>query len=125
MPIQWRIQDFCEEGAPTSQGGAPTYDYAKIFQKLHEIERIWTGGASLAPPLDPPLQSDPWILKGFYWDKSITSRDADSAGQSFTQTLFTMFFSANRNCTNAFENTDDSLIAKLNLLIISYNEPIP
>ena len=31
-------------------GGAPTYDFAKFSQKLHEIERIWTpgegGGAS-------------------------------------------------------------------------------
>ena len=32
---QWRIQDFPEEGAPT-------YDFAKISQKLHEIETIWT-----------------------------------------------------------------------------------
>ena len=39
---QWRIQDFPEEGAPTLQGGAPTYDFAKFSQKLHEIERIWT-----------------------------------------------------------------------------------
>ena len=23
-------------------GGAPTYNFAKISQKLHEIERIWT-----------------------------------------------------------------------------------
>ena len=39
--------------------GAPTYDFANFSQKLHEIERIWArgggGGASLAPPLDPPL----------------------------------------------------------------------
>ena len=44
---QWRIQDFPEEGEPTLQG-APTYDFAKFPQKLHEIERIWTrgGGAS-------------------------------------------------------------------------------
>ena len=44
---QWRIQDFPEEGAPTLRG-APTYDFAKFSQKLHEIERIWTpgGGAS-------------------------------------------------------------------------------
>ena len=47
---QWRIQDFPEEGAPT-------YNFAKFSQKLHEIERISTrGGTSLAPPLDPPLQ---------------------------------------------------------------------
>ena len=58
-PRQWLIQDFPEEGAPT-RGGAPTYDFAKFFQKLHEIERIWTheGGASLAP-LDPPLLVPP------------------------------------------------------------------
>ena len=40
---QWRIQDFPEEGAPTLRG-APTYDFAKFSQKLHEIERIWTPG---------------------------------------------------------------------------------
>ena len=44
---QWWVQDFPEEGAPTLRG-APTYDFAKISQKLHEIERI-------GPPLDPPL----------------------------------------------------------------------
>ena len=55
--LQWRIQDFPEEGAPTP-GGAPTYDFAIFSQKLHEIERIWAprrGRTSLAPPLDPPL----------------------------------------------------------------------
>ena len=39
---QWLIQDFPEEGAPTPQGGTPTYDFAKYSQKLHEIEKIWT-----------------------------------------------------------------------------------
>ena len=34
--LQWRIQDFPEEGAPTPRG-APTYNFAP------------------APPLDPPL----------------------------------------------------------------------
>ena len=50
LHVQWRIQDFPEEGAPT-------YDFAKISQKLHEIERIWTGGGARPsrPPLDPPL----------------------------------------------------------------------
>ena len=46
---KWRIQDFPEERAPTP-GGAPTYDFAKIPQKLHEIERIWTGGARPSRP---------------------------------------------------------------------------
>ena len=48
VTLQWRIQDFPEEGAPTPRGGAPTYDFAKFSQKLHEIERIWAprgGGA--------------------------------------------------------------------------------
>ena len=31
------------EGA-NSPGGAPTYDFAKFSRKLHEIERIWSGG---------------------------------------------------------------------------------
>ena len=47
-----RIQDFPE-------GGAPTPNTAIILQlvcrKLHQNERIWTGGASLVPPLDPPM----------------------------------------------------------------------
>ena len=52
--IQWRIQDFPEEGAPT-------YDFAKFSQKLHEIERIWTpggGGGGMRPKfyyVDLPL----------------------------------------------------------------------
>ena len=29
-------------------GGAPTYDFAKFSQKLHEIERIWTPGGGHA-----------------------------------------------------------------------------
>ena len=36
---QWQIQDFPEVGAPTLRG-SPTYDFAKVSQKLHEIERI-------------------------------------------------------------------------------------
>ena len=66
LQMQWRIQDFPEEGAPTPQGGAPTYDFAKFSQKLHEIERIWAprgGRASLAPPLDPPMRWDVNVYK--------------------------------------------------------------
>ena len=38
--------------------GAPTYNFAKISQKLHEIERIWTPGGAARPKfyyVDPPL----------------------------------------------------------------------
>ena len=51
---------FPRGGGANYPGGAPTYDFAKIFQKLHEIERIWTlkGGARPSrPPLDPPLNA--------------------------------------------------------------------
>ena len=33
-------------GANSPGGGAPTYDFAKISQKLHEIERIWAPGGA-------------------------------------------------------------------------------
>ena len=33
-------------GGQLPGGGAPTYDFAKISQKLHEIERIWTRGGA-------------------------------------------------------------------------------
>ena len=46
---------FPRGGGANPPGGAPIYDFAKISQKLHEIERIWTMGASLEAPLDPPL----------------------------------------------------------------------
>ena len=54
--MQWRIQDFPEEGAPTPQGGAPIYEIAKFSEKLHEIERIWTpgGGGGARVPRAPP-----------------------------------------------------------------------
>ena len=55
---RWRIQDFPEEGAPTPRGGAPTCDFAKFSQKLHEIERIWTPRGGARPKfyyVDPPL----------------------------------------------------------------------
>ena len=32
---------FPRGGGANSPGGAPTYDFAKFSQKLHEIERIW------------------------------------------------------------------------------------
>ena len=43
-------------GCQLPRGGAPTYDFAKISQKLHEIERIWTPGGGRASPA-PPLRS--------------------------------------------------------------------
>ena len=49
------MQDFPKEGANSPGEGAPTYDFAKISQKLHETERIWTPGArGTHVSLDPP-----------------------------------------------------------------------
>ena len=39
--------DFPRRGRQLSRG-APTYHFAKFSQKLHEIERIWTGGVGRA-----------------------------------------------------------------------------
>ena len=50
---------FPQGGGANLPGGAPTYEFVKFSQKLHETERIWTprGGARpLCPPLDPPLK---------------------------------------------------------------------
>ena len=54
---QWRIQDFAELGAPTFQG-APTYDFAQISQKLHEIENLDRGARPKFYFVDPPLKNE-------------------------------------------------------------------
>ena len=56
--MQWRIQDFPEEGAPTPQGGGRQHmilpKFPKNCMKLKEFGP--RGGARpLHPPLDPPL----------------------------------------------------------------------
>ena len=62
MKIQWWIQDFPEEGAPTPRGGG-NLQFCQISEKLHEIKRIWIPGVRPSrPPLDPPL-----ILMSWRW----------------------------------------------------------
>ena len=49
---------FPRGGGANSPGGAPTYDFAKFSQKLHEIERIWAPRGGARPKfyyVDPPL----------------------------------------------------------------------
>ena len=52
------VPGFPRGGGATPRG-VPTYDFVKISQKVHEIERNWTsrggGPVSPAPPLDLPL----------------------------------------------------------------------
>ena len=67
MTTQWGIQDSLEEGVPTLQEGAPTYDIAKNFQKMHEIEKIFgsrEGHAPGAAPLDPLLHLNLFLVTG-------------------------------------------------------------
>ena len=51
---------MADPGFPRGGGakppGAPTCDFAKFSQKLHEIERIWRGPKLyyVDPPLVPP-----------------------------------------------------------------------
>ena len=58
---------FPRAGSPTLRGGgAPTYDFAKFSQKLHEIERIWTPGGGARPKfyyVDPPLPPPLYLAK--------------------------------------------------------------
>ena len=59
MEIQWRIQNFPEEGTPTPKVGLPTYYLVKISRKLHENERIRTqkrAHVPAPPPLDVPMK---------------------------------------------------------------------
>ena len=56
ITTQWRTQDFREEGAPTLKVGVPTYYVDQIFPKNCMIDPE-TGGASLTPRLDPPIQT--------------------------------------------------------------------
>ena len=50
--MQWRIQDFPEEGALSPKIGSPTYYLANFSQKLHENEEILgRGGARPSRPL--------------------------------------------------------------------------
>ena len=41
---------------PTPEGVSQPIMWPKFCWKLHENENIWTKGASLTPPTDPPLQ---------------------------------------------------------------------
>ena len=58
---QWRDPGFPPGGGANPRtgggggGGSPTYNFAKFSQKLHEIERIWTGGRPKFYYVDPPL----------------------------------------------------------------------
>ena len=56
--LQWRIQDFPEEGAPTPRGARQHTilpKFPKNHMKLKEFGPRGGGARPLSPPLDPPL----------------------------------------------------------------------
>ena len=65
--------DFPEVGAPTLQGGAATYNFAKFPPKLHGIEK--TGPREGTGPklyyVDPPLQLPKYWYSELNWYKLI------------------------------------------------------
>ena len=62
---QYSVTDpgFLQGGGANPPGGDANIGFCQFSQKPHEIERIWTGGASPAPPLDPPLIFSPRKVK--------------------------------------------------------------
>ena len=60
--LQQRFQDFPKVGAPTLQG-APTYNFPKFFQKMHEIERIWTPAEGAHVPCTPLRSATVFVVQ--------------------------------------------------------------
>ena len=58
---QWRIQDFPQEGGPTPKIAIIFQIFAENCMKMKEFGP--PGGASLVPPLDPPMSKN--IIAGF------------------------------------------------------------
>ena len=56
--VKSKLASVADPGFP--RGGVPTYNFAKISRKLHEIERIWTPGGRIprAPPPPPPKSTN-------------------------------------------------------------------
>ena len=56
--MQLGIQDFPEEGALTQKGGRQPIIWPFFPENCMKMKKFWARGgrASLAPPLDPPLQ---------------------------------------------------------------------
>ena len=52
---QWLIQDFRRRGG-NPKGGGLGYNFIKISQKLHEIQKKLVTGGGPWSPLDPPMR---------------------------------------------------------------------
>ena len=70
-------QGFPRGGGTNSPGGTPTYDFAKISQKLPEIERIWTPGGGASPKfyyVDPPLLKYSNVFTNANWIQNYNNK---------------------------------------------------
>ena len=76
---QWRIQDFPEEGGanPKGRGGRQPIIWPIFPKNCMKMKKFWArgGGASLAPPLDPPLRM--WVKLTIYLCVSFIKRKAN------------------------------------------------
>ena len=54
-PIQWRIQDFPQGGAPTPKIAIIFHIFAKNCIKMKEFGPPGGGARPWRPPLDPPI----------------------------------------------------------------------
>ena len=84
--VQSSAQTFISGGSrisprrgPQLRRGAPTYDFAKFSQKLHEIERIWApegGGVPRAPLRSATVYSQCYFVHWHLRMLDTISRDA-------------------------------------------------
>ena len=96
-PIQWQIQDFSEGRRQLAKVGMLTYYFAENCMKMKEFGPPGSGGASLAPPLDPPLQSiNEHIVNGKYEYSYETSkiRLISSKQARWTKLIYTEYGTA-------------------------------
>ena len=59
--LQWRIQDFPEEGALTPEGGRQPIIWSIFPENCMKMKKFWARGGGTRPsrpPLDPPLGCD-------------------------------------------------------------------
>ena len=69
--FQWRIQDFPEAGSPTAKSAIIFHFFAENCMKMKEFGPPGED-TSLAPPLDPPMDSLHWMR---VWPRLQTSVD--------------------------------------------------
>ena len=61
--MQWRIQDFPEEGALIPEGGRQPIIWPIFPENCMKMKKFWARGGDARPsrpPLDPPLL---WFMK--------------------------------------------------------------